>query len=77
MSAANSKVMTYEGSIKTKTKVNFSREIIAKTNRNQTNQPTNQPSPPPPRQNQTKNDLLLNLRPLTLFTNLKLQEDGS
>lgn len=76
MSAANSTGMTYEGSIKTKTKVNSSREVIVKTNKNQTNQPTNQ-LPPPPRQNQTKNDSLLNLRPLTLFTDLKLHEDGS
>lgn len=75
MSAANCTVMTYEGSIKAKTKVNSSREVIAKTNKNQTNQPTNRHH----HQDRTKPKMiwLLNLRPLTLFTNLKLHKDGS
>lgn len=75
MSAAHSTVMTYEGSIKAKTEVNSSREVIAKTNKNQTNQPTNRHH----HLDRTKPKMiwLLNLRPLTLFTNLKLHEDGS
>lgn len=40
MSPANSTGMTYEGSIKTKTKVNSRREVIVKSDKNQTNQPT-------------------------------------
>lgn len=59
MSAANCTIMTYEGSIKAKTKVNSSREVIAK-NKQKPDQSTNQP-PPPPRQNQTKNDLVTQL----------------